>query len=130
MEQAQAYAEKVISGKIVAGQLVRNACERFLRDLNSWQFEQSNVDHAVTFIQELEHTTGEHAGRKFIIEPWQYFIVANLFGFVNDDGTRRFTRAYIEVPRKNGKSTFSSALMLYGLLADGEPAAQCSSLLY
>ena len=127
MEQAQAYAEKVISGKIVAGQLVRNACERFLRDLNSWQFEQSNVDHAVTFIQELEHTTGEHAGRKFILEAWQYFIVANLFGFVNDDGTRRFTRAYIEVPRKNGKSTFSSALMLYGLLADGEPAAQVYS---
>lgn len=127
MEQAKAYAEKVISGEIVAGQLVRNACERFLRDLNSWQFEQSNVDHAVTFIQELEHTTGEHAGRKFILEPWQYFIVANLFGFVNDDGTRRFTRAYIEVPRKNGKSTFSSALMLYGLLADGEPAAQVYS---
>ena len=127
MEQAKAYAEKVISGEIVAGQLVRNACERFLRDLNSWQFEQSNVDHAVTFIQELEHTTGEHAGRKFILEPWQYFIVANLFGFVNDDGTRRFTRAYVEVPRKNGKSTFSSALMLYGLLADGEPAAQVYS---
>lgn len=127
MEQAKAYAEKVISGEIVAGQLVRNACERFLRDLNSWQFEQSNVEHAVAFIQELEHTTGEHAGRKFILEPWQYFIVANLFGFVNDDGTRRFTRAYIEVPRKNGKSTFSSALMLYGLLADGEPAAQVYS---
>lgn len=127
MEQAQAYAEKVISGELVACQHVKNACRRFMADLSRYGFEQSNVDHAVAFIQELEHTTGEHAGRKFILEPWQYFIVANLFGFVNDDGTRRFTRAYVEVPRKNGKSTFSSALMLYGLLADGEPAAQVYS---
>ena len=127
MEQAKAYAEKVITGAIPACNLVRKACERFMSDLQTWRFEQSAVDHAVTFIQELEHTTGEHAGRKFILEPWQYFIIANLFGFFNDDGTRRFTRAYVEVPRKNGKSTFSSALMLYGLLADEEPAAQVYS---
>lgn len=127
MEQAKAYADEVISGQIEACQHVVKACRRFIADLHRFKFDQSAVDHAVTFIQELEHTTGEHAGRKFILERWQYFIVANLFGFVNDDGTRRYTRAYVEVPRKNGKSTFSSALMLYGLLADGESAAQVYS---
>lgn len=127
MEQAKAYCEKIISGKITACAHVINACRRFMADLERYRFNQDLCDHAVMFIEELEHTTGEYAGRKFKLEEWQRFIVANLFGFVNDDGTRRFTRAYIEVPRKNGKSTFSSALMLYGLLADGEPAAQVYS---
>jgi len=127
MDKAQAYAQKVISGQITACKHVVNACHRFAADLDAWNYNAELVEHAVNFIQELEHTTGEYAGRKFILEEWQYFIVANLFGFVNADGTRRFTRAYVEVPRKNGKSTFSSALMLYGLLADGESAAQVYS---
>lgn len=127
MEQAKKYAQEIISGEITACKHVVNACHRFINDLERYDFNQSLCDYAVNFIQELEHTTGEHAGRKFILERWQYFIVANLFGFVNADGTRRFTRAYVEVPRKNGKSTFSSALMLYGLLADAEPAAQVYS---
>ena len=121
---ANKYAEQVISGKVSAGQLVREACARYLSDLNTFRFEPELADHALEFIQNLTHTTGEAAGRKFILEPWQVFIITNLFGFVGPDGARRFSRAYIEVPRKNGKSTFASAIMLYGLLADGEAGAQ------
>jgi len=84
-------------------------------------------DHAVNFIEELPHTVGTYAGNNFKLEPWQHFVVANLFGFVKPDGLRRFTRAYVEVPRKNGKSTFSNAIMLYGLLADGEETSQVYS---
>lgn len=90
-------------------------------------FDDQLYLHAVTFIEELEHTVGSYAGSKFQLETWQHFVVANLFGFVKPDGLRRFTRAYVEVPRKNGKSTFSNAIMLYGLLADGESAAQIYS---
>ncbi len=127
MNRAKVYAQAVISGEIKACKQTIQACKRFESDLQLWQFDQELCDHAVNFIEELQHTTGEYAGRNFKLEEWQYFIVANLFGFVNADGTRRFTRAYVEVPRKNGKSTFSSALMLYGLLADGEAAAQVYS---
>jgi phage terminase large subunit-like protein len=124
---ANKYAEQVISGKVSAGQLVREACARYLSDLNTFRFVPELADHALEFIQNLTHTTGEAAGRKFILEPWQVFIITNLFGFVGPDGARRFSRAYIEVPRKNGKSTFASAIMLYGLLADGEAGAQVYS---
>jgi phage terminase large subunit-like protein len=124
---ANKYAEQVISGEVVAGQLVKEACARYLSDLNTFRFEPDLADHALEFIQNLTHTTGEAAGRKFILEPWQVFIICNLFGFVGSDGARRFSRAYVEVPRKNGKSTFASAIMLYGLLADGEAGAQVYS---
>jgi phage terminase large subunit-like protein len=90
-------------------------------------FNEDLYLHAVEFIESLEHTVGTYAGNLFKLEPWQHFIVANLFGFVKPDGYRRYTRAYVEVPRKNGKSTFSNALMLYGLLADGEEGAQVYS---
>ncbi|MGA0081596.1 MAG: terminase large subunit [Ilumatobacteraceae bacterium] len=127
--KADWYAEEVLAGRIVACELVRLACKRYQNDRASgkWQFDEDLAQHAVSFIEALTHTTGEAAGRPFILEPWQEFIVWNIFGFVGPDGGRRFSRAYVEVPRKNGKSTFSSALMLYGLLADGESGAQVYS---
>ena len=91
------------------------------------KFDADLYDHAVKFIQVLEHTIGGHSGMNFELEPWQHFIIANLFGFVKPDGFRRYSRAYVEVPRKNGKSTFSNAILLYGLLADGEDGAQVYS---
>lgn len=128
-KKADWYAEEVLAGRIVACELVRLACKRYQNDRASgkWQFDEDLAQHAVSFIEALTHTTGEAAGRPFILEPWQEFIVWNIFGFVGPDGGRRFSRAYVEVPRKNGKSTFSSALMLYGLLADGESGAQVYS---
>lgn len=121
------YALNVISGKIDACELVKSACQRYIDDLDRFGFNEGFANHAINFIEELQHTTGECAGKKFILEPWQAFIIWNLFGFVNPDGSRRFSRAYIEVPRKNGKSTFSSAVMLYGLIADDEAGAQIYS---
>ena len=127
--KADWYAEQVLAGAIPACEWVRLACQRFVDDRAAgvWKFDRDLADHAVEFIQALTHTTGEAAGKQFVLEPWQAFIVANIFGFVGEDGSRRFSRAYIEVPRKNGKSTFSSAVMLYGLLADGEAGAQVYS---
>jgi phage terminase large subunit-like protein len=107
---------------------VRNAVNRYLTDRkNGWAFSENYAQHAIDFIEQLEHSTGDYAGKPFKLEGWQAFIIWNLFGFLNPDGSRRFTRAYVEVPRKNGKSTFSSAVMLYGLMADGESAAQVYS---
>jgi len=129
VSRAIQYCKDVLSGRVKACKHVVNACKRFEADLlrSDISFDSDLYEHAVTFIEELEHTVGLYAGKKFQLESWQHFIVANIFGFVKLDGTRRFTRAYIEVPRKNGKSTFSNALMIYGLIADGEEGAQVYS---
>jgi hypothetical protein len=129
MSKAIQYCDDVISKKIAACKHVVNACKRFKADLKRKDivFNNDLYLHAVQFIEELEHSVGLYANKKFLLEPWQHFIIANIFGFLKLDGTRRFTRAYVEVPRKNGKSTFSNAIMLYGLIADGEEGAQVYS---
>jgi phage terminase large subunit-like protein len=98
-----------------------------MNDLKVYTFREDWAEHAVEFIEELEQWRGEFAGRRLELEPWQKFIVYNIFGF-ELNGRRRFGRAYVEVPRKNGKSTFAAAIMLYGLVADGENGAQVFSV--
>ena len=128
MQKVEKYISDVQSGAVPVCEHVRNAVDRYVADRAAgWGFSDTYALHAIEFIEQLEHSTGEYAGKPFELEPWQAFIIWNLFGFLNEDGSRRFTRAYVEVPRKNGKSTFSSAIMLYGLIADDESAAQVYS---
>lgn len=84
---------------------------------------------AVRFFERLLlHPKGPQAGRPFRLEPWQREIVQALFGEKDRrSGLRRYRRAYIEVPRGNGKSTWAAGLALLLLLADGEPAAEIFS---
>lgn len=127
-----AYARAVTAGEIVAGQLVRQACTRHLRDLMTaaardlW-FDEAAADHALEFFAWLTHSKGEWAGQPVVLQPWQIFIVGSVFGWRQADGTRRFRTAYVEVPRKNGKSTLSAGIGLYLLVADGEPGAEVYS---
>ena len=121
------YAENVVSGKIVAGELMKLASERFLSDLkrDDLFFNEKKVNHLIQFASVLKHYTGSHNGQPFILEPWQEFIAANIFGFYyKGSGKRRFTQSYIEVSRKNGK-TFTAALFcLFAMIADGEAGAE------
>lgn len=80
------------------------------------------------FRQFLRHSKGEWAGLPFELLPWQWRdIVAPLFGWKRADGTRRYRRGHLEVPKKNGKSTLFSGLSLYLLAGDGEPGAEIYS---
>ena len=80
------------------------------------------------FSKFLRHSKGEFAGKPFELLPWQWEdIVKPLFGWKRPDGTRRYRRAYIEVPKKNGKSTLCAGLTLYMLVADNEPGAEVYS---
>jgi phage terminase large subunit-like protein len=86
------------------------------------------AERAVFFIEHLRHTKGKQwAGKLFKLMPWQRDIVEALFGTLNPDGTRQYRTCYIELPRKNGKSTLASAIALYLLFADDEPGAQVYS---
>ena len=66
----------------------------------------------------MKHTKGPMAGKPFELLPWQSQIVRDLFGWKRADGTRKYRIAYIEVPRKNGKSAFAAGLALMLLLTD------------
>lgn len=121
------YANKVINGEIVAGELIKLACKRYLSffEHEDIYFDCKAVDKVTNFISKLKHLTGEHNGKPFILSDWQFWMVCNIFGFKWKKNNRRVTRtAFIQVGRKNGKSTFLAAISAYCLVADGEASAQ------
>lgn len=94
-----------------------------------YRFDEALANRAERFFeQELRYVEGPKMGQPFILEPWQRKIVRDLFGWIRvKDGTRRYRLAYVEVPRKNGKSTFAAGLALYLLLCDKENRPQVYS---
>ena len=87
-------------------------------------YDKVKADRAVNFIQMLPHTKGRWAGKRFWLLPWQERIIRDLFGIVKEDGTRQFRTAYVEIPKKNGKSELAAAVALYMLYADGEASPE------
>jgi phage terminase large subunit-like protein len=114
------YANDVLTGKIIAGKEVVAACDRFLKDLQREDLElrEHDPDLAINIMQTtLVHAQGEDIdgkpllGKPFILQPWQVFIVYNLLGFYyRGTEERRFKEAFIEVARKNGKTSFIAGL--------------------
>ncbi len=128
-EAVDLYIDDVMSGRVVTGRLERLMVERQLEDLQTgaarglvWRPELGQL--VVEFCGMLNHSKGKWSGKPLALEPWQEFLVTTLYGWLRDDGTRRFRRCYLEVARKNGKSTLAAALALYALVADGEPGAE------
>ncbi|MDD3039493.1 terminase TerL endonuclease subunit [Bacteroides sp.] len=122
---AEIYAEQVLSGNILTCELVQLAVQRYFSDIDNalergWYFDRKAASRAIKFIESLKHTKGEWAGQRFKLEPWQQFVVWNIFGWKLADGTRRFRYVYIEIARKNGKTALSAGIGLYMLFADGE----------
>lgn len=120
------YAQDVTEGRVLVGQYIKLAVERFycFIEREDLEFREDQVDRVIDFIALLRHYTGRHAGKPFILLPWQEFTIANIYGFYRkDDGERLITSVYIEIARKNGKSAFAAALCLYHLIADGEAGA-------
>lgn len=87
-------------------------------------YDEKKADRAVAFIENLKHTKGKWAGKPFLLLPWQEQIIRDLFGIVKADGNRQFLSAYVEIPKKNGKSELAAAIALYLLYADGEASAE------
>jgi len=126
---ADVYARQAASGELVCSKWVRLAAQRHLRDLNEahrrgLRFDTAAAQDVLDFFSLLRHSKGEFAKQEFVLEPWQQFILWVLFGWQRADGTRRFRSAYVEVARKNGKSTLCSGIGLYALVADGEEGAE------
>ena len=132
LEIMHQYCKDVQSGVRIAGKFEKLAVKRFLNDLKRqendpefpYSFNEERLNHVCSFIESLHHVKGKLARKHFILDPWQVFVVGNIFGWEDHDGIRRFTDAYIEISKKNGKSTLAAAIGLYMTVADGEVGAE------
>lgn len=124
------YAEEVIAGRVAACEYVRLACQRMINDLHRTDIGL-HTDRAMsicTFVEMQKHIKGQWRGQPIILEPWQMFTLVNAFGWVTvEDGHRRFRIIYVEVPRKNAKSTLSAPVGLYLMSCDQEGGAEIYS---
>src|SRR5574343_46727 len=124
------YADYVISGARPACEWEIKACQRFYSDLENsadYVFDHEKAIRAINFIELLPHVKGKWAAKreKIRLQPWQKFIVGNIFGWVDKlTGFRRFRQVYVKVPRKNGKSILAAAIGVYMLTADNEFGAE------
>ena len=82
------------------------------------------ADEAVKFINGLRHTKGRWAGTEFNLRGWQEKVIRDVFGTLKPDGSRQYRTVYMEIPRKNGKSSLSAAVALLLLFWDGEMGAE------
>ena len=121
------YAKDVISGKIIAGEYIKLACERYLSWFNrdDIYFDYEDVDKKIKFVSLMKHSTGSHAGSNFILLPWQQFLFAGIFGFKwCDTKYRVVTKVLAFIARKNGKTATAAALALAHVMVDKEAAAE------
>ena len=72
----------------------------------------------------LKHTKGSWYGQNFDLLPWQKTIITDVFGTIKENGYRQYNTAYIEIPKKQGKSELAAAVALYLLAGDGEWGAE------
>ena len=87
-------------------------------------YDKVKADRAVVFIENLRHTKGKWAGKRFWLLPWQEQIIRDLFGVLKPNGYRQFNTAYIEIPKKQGKSELAAAVALLLTCGDGEERAE------
>lgn len=119
------YALDVVTGTITAGKLVRQACERYLRFFDRYDFRPQAVDRVVAFIYGLKHWQGRSAGQPFKLLAYQRWMICAIFGFYHRGTDRRVCHyVYIELARKQGKTALAAAILLYMLVADGEHGSE------
>lgn len=120
-EELTRYAEKCLSGEIVAGKKHKWACKRLLRDFERigdadfpYIWDDDQAEEIVSWFALLRHSKGVLAGQPIQLTDWQKFTLCQIYGWRHKDtGRRRFTIAFIEVGRKNAKSQMLAGCMLY-----------------
>lgn len=87
-------------------------------------YDEDAADFAVAFIESLCHTKGTWAGKHFELIDWQEQIIRDIFGILKPNGYRQFNTAYVEIPKKQGKSELAAAVALLLTCGDGEERAE------
>ena len=132
MNAIDAYAESVASRSIPAGKYHRLSCVRHLKDLERqgtpgfpYVFDIAHAERFFRFAEQLKHYKGEWAGQPICLTEFQKFRLGSVFGWRHvATGFRRFTTAYNEMPRKQGKSLEAAVVAIYVTFFEGEPGAE------
>lgn len=129
------YMADVLTGEIMANKWEKLAVKRQADDLKKqnttqfpYHFDDSRAEHIINFTHNFcVHVKGELDKQPLILEPWQQFIYSTLFGWVDMSEYRRFNTAFIEVAKKNGKSTMVAPPAMYMGFIEGEGGAEVYS---
>jgi len=129
IREAEKYIKDVLSGVVAVSKTTRLTFERHKADLqvapeNGWYFDKKAAERVFDFCSLLKHCPDKKQWVTFTPEPWQAAIIYIVFGWKKKDGMRRFSYAYIEIPKKNGKTTFAALFANYLLFFDGEEEAE------
>lgn len=135
VDKMESYVTGVLAGDIIACEWVVLACDRHRRDREAkadfpYRFDAARAERVMRFAEMFPHVKGKWAakGETLKLEGWQCFWLGSIFGWVHKrTGLRRFRKARLYVPRKNGKSLLVAPVGLYMLAADNEPGAEVYS---
>ena len=138
MYNYEEYINKVINKELPVCQAAFLSVKRHLDDIEKsnakgglrqnndypFYFDEKEAERPITFIQSLVHTKGEWANHNIILEAWEQFIIASIFGWRRKENKlRRYKKAYVQVSRKNGKTTFASGIGNYCFFCDSPAEA-------
>jgi phage terminase large subunit-like protein len=127
---AEKYIEDVLNDLVLVSKVTKLTYHRHRNDLlnaaeRGWYFDKQAAERVMKFFSLLKHTKGrKFANKPFILEPWECAACYIIFGWKKAEGTRRFTKSYIEIPKKNGKTAFAAGIADYLLGFDDEPEAE------
>jgi phage terminase large subunit-like protein len=125
--RATQYANDVINGAVLASKWIKLAAKRHVADLaivSRWSYDTVRANRICAFAERMPHEKGELQGQPLKLEDWQCFILCNIFGWVDEDGIRKYREALILVPRGNGKSPLAAIVALWMAFFDGEKGAE------
>jgi len=124
---ANDYVAGVLSGEISASKWIRLACQRWADDLiatgSRWHYDATRAERVCAWMECHPHE-GRSEGKRFILSPWQVWITCSIFGFVDDDGLRKYSEAFLLCPRGQGKSPWAALVLLWMTFFDGEKSAE------
>lgn len=128
MNYIKEYWNLIKSGKVKVSKKVHKQLEKVIYDLENpgkYYFDIEKATRPIEFVEKFcKHSKGKWAGKPVILDLWQKAIMQCIFGFVDDNGVRKYKEVMVIVARKNGKSTLLSAIALYMLFGDKEGGAQ------
>jgi len=128
MNYIREYYDKIKSGEIVVNEHIKMLYKKIVQDLDNPETYIFDVDKAtkpIDFVERFcKQSKGRWIGKRFILDLWQKAMIQTIFGFVNQEGNRKYKEAFTLIGRKNGKSSMLAAIGLYMLIADGEGGSE------